>query len=231
MSIIRYYLNKWSLDELTTRYQVFSKIKHAQIKSSRFEWQDVNSGLISYHALAVFLGKTGYGKSSTINTIFGTKLMETHDISSCTKTCQSLDFELSPNCFFSLSDLPGIGDNELNDREYIRMYKDFLNSAIVAVYIIRADTRDYSVDISTYNEVFANGLIKDKVILGLNFCDKIEPINRNFSVAPTAMQMDNIAKKVNHIENIFQPSNRVVPYSAETGWNVSELTAKIVKIV
>jgi small GTP-binding protein len=231
VEIIKYYKHKGNIDEISGRYNAFSKLKQAQITASHFKWQDAHSGSISYHALAVFVGKTGYGKSSTVNAFFGKNLMKTSDVAACTRECQSLDFELSSGCYFSLGDLPGIGESEYRDKEYLEMYTDFLKCSTAIVYVIRADTRDYSIDESAYKQLFTTHEAKKKVIFALNFCDKIEPISRSLSVEPTSAQMQNIIKKIDSVNRLFQPTNAIIPYSAETGWNMNELAEEIVKVV
>jgi len=52
--------------------------------------------------------------------------MQTSDVAACSRECRSLDFELSPDCYLSLADFPGIGESEYRDKEYLKMYKDFL---------------------------------------------------------------------------------------------------------
>jgi small GTP-binding protein len=231
MEIVKYYRHRGSIDEISSRYNSFAKLKHARITASHFKWQDRSNGSISHHALAVFVGKTGYGKSSTINAFFGKSLMKTSDVAACTRECQSLDFELSSGCYFSLGDLPGIGESEYIDKKYIKMYTDFFRYSTAVVYVIRADTRDYSIDESAYKRLFKNHSDKKKVIFALNCCDKIEPINRSLSTEPSSAQMQNITKKIDSVSQLFQPVNSVIPYSAATGWNMNGLAEEIVRVV
>ena len=76
MGIIKYYKHQGNIDEIASRYHAFAKLKNAQVKkASNRKWQDTGNGLISYQALTVFVGKTGYGKSSTFNAFFGNSIM------------------------------------------------------------------------------------------------------------------------------------------------------------
>ncbi|NER28867.1 MAG: hypothetical protein F6J89_14825 [Symploca sp. SIO1C4] len=232
MKIIKYYHHRGDVDELSSRYHSFSKLKHARIKRvDHLKWRDTHNGNISYHTQVAFFGKTGYGKSTTVNAFFGNSLMKTSDVVVCTRKCQSLDFKLSPNCYLSLADFPGIGESEYRDKEYLEMYSSFLSLSTVVVYVIRADTRDYSVDESAYQKVFSTHAHKRKVIFALNYCDKIEPVSRNYSPKPTSEQLRNIDKKVNSVHRVFNPINKIVPYSAETGWNMNLLAKEIVEVI
>ncbi|MFI3217674.1 MAG: DUF5710 domain-containing protein [Methylococcales bacterium] len=231
MEIIKQQLYKGSIDEISSRYTSFAKLKHAQITASHFKWQNKSNHSISHFALAVFVGKTGYGKSSTVNAFFGNSLMKTSDVAACTRECQSLDFEMSSDCYLSLGDLPGIGESEYRDEEYLKMYTDFLIYSTVVVYVIRADTRDYAIDELAYKQLFTTDADKKKVVFALNCCDKIEPINRGLSIEPSSAQMQNITKKIDSVSHLFHPVNCVIPYSATTGWNMNGLAEEIVRVI
>lgn len=231
MEIIKYYHHRGHIDEISSRYCSFSKLKHAKIQSSRLKWRNRHDGTLSHHAQVAFFGKSGYGKSSTVNAFFGNSILKTSDVAACTRECQSLDFKLSPDCYLSLADFPGIGESEYRDKEYLKMYADFLSHSVVVVYVVRADMRDYSVNQSAYHKVFPTHSDKKKVIFALNCCDKIEPISRSYTLEPSAEQLRNIDKKVSSVSAIFNPHNKIIPYSAETGWNMNGLADGIVKIV
>ncbi|WP_353258594.1 GTPase family protein [Prochlorothrix hollandica] len=232
MEIIKYYRHRGHIDEISSRYKAFSKLTQAKIQqTSRLEWKNKRHGTISYHAQVSFFGKSGYGKSSTVNAFFGNSILKTSDVSACTRECQSLDFQISPDCYLSLADFPGIGESEYRDKEYLEMYAEYLKYSTVVVYVVRADTRDYSIDDTAYRKVFPTYIDKKKVIFALNCCDKIEPINRSYSSEPTQEQLRNIEKKVDTINSIFIPYNKIISYSAETGWNMNELADAMVSVL
>lgn len=232
MEIVKYNHHLGHIDGISHRFHAFSKLKHAQIKQlSRLKWTDLHNSRIFYHIQAAFFGKSGYGKSTTVNAFFGNSIMKTSDVVACTKECNCLDFELSPNCYLSLADFSGIGESEYNDKKYLKMYRDFLLLSTVVIYVIRADTRDYAIDESVYQTVFATQSHKQKVIFALNCCDKIEPISRNYSSEPSTEQKRNIAKKIDSVNNIFKPFYDIVPYSAETNWNMNGLAEAMVKVI
>lgn len=228
MSIVKYYHHQGKIDDISSRYHQFSKLKNASVTAPHLKWRDTSTGALSHHVQVAFFGKAGYGKSSTVNSFFGNSILKTSDIEACTRRCETLDFELSRGCYLSLADFPGIGESEYRDKEYLKMYTDFLSSSTVVVYVLRADQRDLSVDESAYSTVFPNLDDKKKVIFALNCCDKIEPISRRASVEPSFEQSRNIDIKVKLIRELFKPVNPVVPYSAATGWNMNLLAHEIV---
>lgn len=230
MAIIKYYHHRGHIDEISSRYDAFAKLNHATIKDDNLKWWNERNNVFSYHSQIAFFGKSGYGKSSTVNAFFGNSILKTSDVNACTRQCDSLDFELSPNCYLSLADFPGIGEDEYRDQEYLKMYSDYLSSSSVVVYVLRADMRDYAIDELAYQKVFPRKEDRNKIIFALNCCDKIEPISRNHtSTKPSPEQMKNITQKINSVSNIFNMNiDNIIPYSAETGWNMNNLAERIV---
>lgn len=229
MSIIKYYYHRGKIDDLIVKHHQFSRLKNASITNPHFKWRDESTGYLSHHLQVAFFGKSGYGKSSTVNSFFGDSILKTSDIEACTRRCETLDFELSKDCYLSLADFPGIGESEYRDKEYLQMYASFLSYSTAVVYVLRADQRDLTVDLSAYSTIFPNTEDKKKVIFALNCCDKIEPVNRNCSVEPSDEQIRNIEIKVKSIVDLFNPVNPIVPYSAATGWNMNNLANEIVQ--
>lgn len=230
MSIIKYYHHKGILSDLSNKFPVFKKLANAKIEENSFNrWKDKHSGKISHDFLIAFFGKSGYGKSSTVNAFFGNDIMETSDADACTRQCNCLDYEISNGNYLSLGDFPGIGESEYRDQEYLKMYGDFINAVGVVVYIMRADARDHSIDENAYNTIFNSSENKKKVIIAINQCDKVEPITRGKWEKPTAEQMENIQRKIDFIQEKFQPQHKIIPYSASTGWNMDALAKEMVK--
>lgn len=228
-SIKKYLHHKGSIDSLISLHPVFESFKHSIIHNHHnFKWKNTSNDTDEWHAMVSFFGKSGYGKSSTINAVFGEPILKTSDISACTSRCDCLDFKISHDYFLSFSDFPGIGESEYKDREYLEMYKNFLASSNVVVYLLRADMRDYSIDEQAFKTVFPSMEDKKKVIIAVNGCDKIEPISRAFLEYPSPEQMANIEKKLNELQKIFKPHNPIIPYSAQTTWNLDALVDAIV---
>ena len=231
MSITKYFHHQGSIDELIARHPVLAKFKNSMIrKHSDFKWTNINTNAIEWQAVVSFFGKSGYGKSSTVNAFFGKSILKTSDVAACTSRCDCLDFRIVDDYVLSFADYPGIGESEYKDKEYLDMYKKFLVSSNVVVYVLRADMRDYAIDEIAFQMVFPRVEDKRKVIFAVNCCDKIEPVSRNYSVAPNAEQMSNIEKKLQTLQRIFKPYNKIIPYSAQTTWNLDALAEAIVSV-
>lgn len=230
MSITKYYYHKGKISELSARFPSFSKLQNAKVKeTSSHLWRETSTGTTRHDFMIAFFGKTGYGKSSTVNGFFGRDIMATSDIEACTRVCNSLDYEISPGHYLSLGDFPGIGESEYRDTEYLKLYRDFMRSVGVVVYVMRADARDHSIDEKAYNTLFTDFQSRKKVIIALNQCDKVEPVSRTLGKEPNVEQLENIQKKIRFLQKKFQPSTQIIPYSASTGWNMEALVNEMVR--
>lgn len=229
MGITKSRLHRGDISELCAQFPEFSKL-NGKTGTGWHKWIDQTTKAGSYDKMVLFVGKSGYGKSTTVNAFFGKKVLETSDVGACTRVCQCLEFHVGNNHWLSLGDLPGVGENLDRDHEYLKLYSDFFDYASVIVHVLRADTRDYSIDEQMTSKLITNPKLKNKVVYALGQCDKIEPISRNISHTPSLDQLKNVSLKLREIMDKFSPKNPVVPYSAETGWNMSFLSSEIVRV-
>jgi predicted GTPase len=94
--------------------------------------------------VAIF-GKTGVGKTTTINSLFNAKFKTSHTIVGTT-SAQMKEFELSTGGTLDVVDLPGYGRSLAEDREYEKIYQDTIPSCDLVFLIVQADTRDLADD-------------------------------------------------------------------------------------
>lgn len=185
----------------------------------------------SHDVQVVFLGKSGYGKSSIVNAMAGRKLMETSDVAACTRVVQSVEYELRPGHYLSFADLPGLGESLVQDDQYLDLYRNILRKSDVAVYLVRADNRDFSIDQRAVETLFRQNSQLEKVIIVINGCDKIEPIHRQAGRDPSPLQQENIGRKISDLRSVFSGVAHFVPCSAETGWNLEMLAQAIIRVL
>lgn len=122
------------IDEWIKKYPCFSylkNIKFPQDDNHRWTTNDSHWNYVdktTYELQVMFIGKTGYGKSTTLNKLVGSNVFETSDVSVCTKDLYNSMYRISPHIpsFFVISDLPGIGESNYADNHYYDWYKEML---------------------------------------------------------------------------------------------------------
>lgn len=216
--------------ELVQNWKQFKNLEVIpNIKQEHRKWD--REGSTSYDLQCIIMGKTGYGKSTLLNKIVGKNIFETSSISSTTLQMQCADYLMNQNenIYFSLVDLPGIGQSTKDDEKYMDWYRKIVRKTDCFIYLLRADTREYTIDLEALKELNIN---KNKLIFGMNFCDKIEPINRSYDNNLTEKQLENLNNKIDSISNIFDiPKTNIIPFSADTKWNFNKLIDKISNIL
>jgi len=222
-----------NISELADRIPAFSGVRLLDIAENDVTRCTMN-GKIAYCIQAIFIGKTGYGKSTTLNKICGNKFFETDDINSCTKTLFSAEYRIhdNKNHFFSLCDLPGLGESAETNKTYINYYGSMLKKSHCVVYVLRADTRDYSLDLEILRPMLESNEQEKKVMLAVNFVDKIEPISRSKLFRLNQKQLENIEEKSLEIQRIFKvPQTKIIFYSATEEYNIEKISKGIICIL
>ncbi len=215
-------------------------LKNTSLSSLEFrDWSYTHNHRLGYKKIKrlsiIFIGQTGYGKSSLINKLIDKDIFETSDYQSCTKVLQSADYFLHhkkkhEKLAYTLSfvDLPGIGENDKADEHYLQWYQKYIEEASVIVYLFRADKRDHSQDEFFFNSVFNKGKAKNLICV-ISQADKIEPINRGTVLS--AIQKENLKKKKYDIKNksfLNFGDIDIVYVSSHLNYNIDNLEDKII---
>lgn len=181
--------------------------------------------------IAVF-GKTGSGKSSLCNAIFGRDVAAISDIEACTREPNEYLLHLSGDSAVALVDVPGVGESVERDREYSSLYQRLLPGVDLLLWVIKADDRAFSVDQKIWKDLVqvhvSNG---SPVFVVLNQVDKLNP-PREWDARknePGANQARLIAEKRASISQLFDiPEERVIPVSAYERYKIADLVEAIV---
>lgn len=230
-----YRLKDDHISSFVNRHPNFSYLERATVNEKiEFQWTRTTGDIVEnvFYSNVIFIGKTGYGKSTTLNKITNTNIFETNDNLSCTKQLYCIEYKLpnKPNHYFALGDLPGICESLEEDKKYIQWYKEFIDKTHIVVYLFRADQRDFAWDEGLFKKLFDTPEKRKKLIYGINFIDKIEPINRNYPFKPSKKQEENIEKKVDDISNFFNIDKKnIVCFSSQENYNMHLLMDKISK--
>ncbi|MEG4048155.1 GTPase [Microcoleus sp. Pol17_C1] len=98
------------------------------------------------------IGKSGVGKTTTINNLFNAKL-KTSPTTVGTTQAQIKEFTLATGGTLTVIDLPGYGRSEAEDPEYDKIYQQIIPSCDLVFLVIQADTRDFADDIEMIKKI------------------------------------------------------------------------------
>lgn len=194
----------------------------------------VNEALISmkgYVPNVGILGKTGAGKSSLCNALFGTDVCEISDVEACTRQPQKVLLANKNKYGIALNDMPGVGESLERDREYEALYEKTIPEFDVILWALKADDRAYSVDLEFYEKIVKPHVERGKeIIFVLTQADKIEPF-REWNTAdgrPGDAQLNNINAKIKGISELFHvPRAKVRAISAPERYGLVELVETV----
>jgi len=188
--------------------------------------------LLSYEPKIGVFGKTGAGKSSLCNAVFGQDVCPISDVEACTRNPQEVIVKIGNKRGIKLIDVPGMGENAERDSEYALLYNNLLPELDLVLWVIKADDRAFTIDEKTYKSLVSpyieNGL---PFFIILNQVDKVEPYREWDSDVrqPGPKQADNIFKKREVVSGNFNlPLQKIIPVSANERYGLLELVDSII---
>lgn len=216
--------------------KVESKDGHAPVDMQRFKAElekEKNAALNTPPKIAI-IGKSGVGKSSTINALFGTDL-EVSDNKACTKKPEANKIHGKAGDIV-VYDMPGLGEDIDVDEQYLEYYQEVLPEIDIAIWVFVANAVGRSV---AYDQMMLRKLqeslgksITDKIIFGVNQVDLIEP-NDWIEIAnmPSEAQEINIHERTIDLRakmsKVLNPEN-VICYSAKKRYNLEKLFSTMI---
>lgn len=173
-------------------------------------------------------GKTGVGKSSLCNALFGQDICEISDVKACTREPKEVLLSIGGSGL-KLLDVPGVGESGVRDKEYEELYENLLD---LIFWVFKGDDRAGASDEQFYKRLIRPYVDAGKPFLAvINQVDKIEPF-REWNVEerrPSAKQSTNIDEKRQHIKSFFDiPLNQVLAISANEKYGLVDLVDSII---
>jgi len=186
----------------------------------------------SYIPKVGVLGKTGVGKSSLCNALFGRDICAISDVEACTRDPQKVILSFGSAGGLELIDVPGVGESNERDKEYDELYQNLLPELDLIFWVFKGDDRAAASDEKFYKRLIRRYIDAGKPFLAvINQVDKIEPF-REWSIAerrPSAKQASNIEAKRHHIAGFLNlPLSQVLAISANERYGLVELVDSII---
>lgn len=213
---------------------LFEKMAERGIRTTPEQQQSIKrriNEVLNYEPKVGVFGKTGVGKSSLCNAMFGQDVCPISDVEACTRDPQEVLLQMGGRKI-TLVDVPGAGESEERDREYAKLYSKLLPELDVVLWVIKADDRALSSDEAFFKQIVKPHVEQGKVFFFvLNQCDKIEPFREWDEQAhePGAKQLQNIQRKVTDVATHFSvPESKVIPVSACEKYNLVRLLDEMV---
>ena len=175
----------------------------------------------------VIMGRTGVGKSSLINAIFGAYLAETSAIEVGTKDSQVFQYKKNDEVIFEIIDTRGIKEN-LNalsstaEEDLKNVIEEFEPDAFLLL-TNGADRSTLREDAVYLKEIYSSLDITVPLVTVITRIDDIEPARIKEPTRYTQKKKDNIAIKEQQVSQVLEEvglsDTFIVPVSSYIEWN------------
>lgn len=189
------------------------------------------NAVLTYEPRIGIFGKTGVGKSSLCNALFGQDVCQISDVEACTRNPQEVLLNMGGNGI-KLVDVPGTGESNERDKEYAELYTKLLPELDLVLWLIKGDDRAMGNDETFYQNIVKPHIDQGKpFFMVINQVDKIEPYEEwdEKKNDPGPKQFQNIHRKIEVVADQFTlPTSKIIPVSANKKYNLTRLVDEII---
>ena len=187
--------------------------------------------VLSYRPKVGVFGKTGAGKSSLCNAIFGEDVATVSDVQACTRNPEEYVLNAGRRGIVLL-DCPGVGESLQLEQKYEDMHAGLLPQLDLVLWLIKADDRATATDEKFFADVVRPHLDCGKpLFVVISQSDKMEPC-REWDMThsrPGPNQEINLLLKQRELAALFGVRlDRVVSVSANEKYNIGFLVEQII---
>ena len=174
-----------------TESQFFAKLEERGVQISPEAKKSIKKRIqeiSSYVPKVGVFGKTGVGKSSLCNALFGQDICSISDVQACTRDPQEVLLSIGGSGQgIKLLDVPGVGEDRKRDDEYDALYKKLLPELDLIFWVFKGDDRANASD-----EDFYKRLIRPYIDAGKPFIAVIACCSGNSCFCKRALWFDGI---------------------------------------
>ena len=234
IAVLRYIITYRGVREMGEKGNWFDDMERQGFHTSeeqRRQIEDKLRNILNYEPKIGVFGKTGVGKSSLCNALFGQEVCPISDIASCTRNPQEVILNVGTKGI-KLLDVPGVGESLARDEEYSALYARLLPELDLVLWLVKADDKAMATEEKYFKNVVRPHMQQGKpFFLVVNQVDKIEPFREwnEERHEPGPQQFQNIHRKLNTVAEQFNfPVSKVIPVSAAERYNLMQLVDEIV---
>lgn len=192
-------------------------------------------------------GKTGNGKTSTINTLFGQEVGKVGHFSRGTDTDEVYEWESNEENI-NIVDLPGLGDSPKNDKIFKEIYRRRIKEADGFIVIVCPPRPAELGTLKTVNLLISYGVSSKHIIFGYNKLSDIRYQDNGKlsqveidgligSTSPKHTQAIGDAKKAfletlqREIPGALFSEYQIIEYDSLSGWNLHKMLLAVVEML